>query len=334
MYHLTRRRVWRDLAVLLPAAACLPALPACAADAAAGYPQKPIRMIVPYPPGGGPDAIARPLAQRLGAALGQQIVVENKPGASGIIGTDAVAKSAPDGYTLLYTISGPVVLNPMTYKTLPYDAKKDFAVVSQVVWRPLILLVNANVPVKTLPEFIAYARARPHTLAFASFGTGSSAHIAGEYLNRKAGIDLVHVPYKGSFYSDLASGQVASGFAEPGSAKPLIDAGKIRALAVAGERRSSLLPNVPTFTEEGMPALAPLFGTHAVYAPAGTPEPILRKLNEEIVKIVKSPQMTALLKEQGGEPAGTSLGEAARVLNDERVRWQQALQGIGGVSLE
>jgi len=327
-----RRCARRDLAVLLFALACVPAAPALAADAAA-YPQKPIRMIVPYPPGAGPDSIARPLAQRLGAALGQAIVVENKPGASGIIGTDAVAKAAPDGYTLLYSISGPLVLNPLTYKTLPYDAKKDFAVVSQVVWRPLILLVNAQLPVKTLPEFIAYAKARPRSLAFASFGTGSSAHIAGEYLNRKAGIDLVHVPYKGSFLTDLASGQVAAAFGEPGSAKPLIDAGKVRALAIAGKARSSLLPEVPTFAEQDMPALAPLFGTHAVYAPAGTPEPILRKLNAEIVKIVRSPQMVSLLKEQGGEPAGTGLEEAGRLLGEERVRWQQAVEGIGGISL-
>ncbi|KAI3599539.1 BUG/TctC family periplasmic protein [Cupriavidus necator H850] len=308
-------------------------VPAIAAESTSGYPARPIKLIVPYPPGGGPDAIARPLAQKLGAALGQSIVVENRPGASGIIGTDAVAKAAPDGYTLLYSISGPIVLNPLTYKSLPYDAKKDVVVVSQVVKRSLILLVNAKVPAKTLQEFVAYAKQNPGSLAFASFGTGSSAHIAGEYLNKKAGIDLVHVPYKGSFMNDLASGQVVAGFGEPGSAKPLIDAGKIRGLAIAGKDRSSLLPKVPTFTEQGMPALESMVGWHAVYAPAGTPPDILQRLNAEIVKIVKTPQMAALLREQGGEPAGTGLAEAGRVLEEERTRWQQAVQRIGGVTV-
>jgi len=248
--------------------------------------------------------------------------------------TDAVAKSAPDGYTLLFTNSGPIVLHPLTYKSLPYDARKDLIAVSQVVWRPLILLVNAQVPARNLAEFIAYAKSRPHSLAFASFGTGSSAHIAGEYLNRKAGIDLVHAPYKGgSFLNDLAAGQIAAAFSEPGSAKPLIDAGKIRALAIAGSTRSSLLPDVPTFTEQGLPALEPMLGTNGVYAPAGTPAAILEKLNVQIVRIAKTPQMVALLKEQGGVPAGTSLGEAARVLDGERERWKQIVNGIGGVTL-
>lgn len=316
----------------LAASAMVPAY-AVAADTVSGYPVKPIKLIVPYPPGAGPDAIARPLAQKLGVALGQPIVVENRPGASGIIGTDVVAKAAPDGYTLLYTISGPIVLNPLTYKTLPYDPKKDFAVVSQIVRRPLVLLVNAKVPAKTLQEFIVYVKGHPKSLAFASFGNGSSAHIAGEYLNRKAGIDLIHAPYKGSFLTDLASGQVVAGFGEPGSAKPLVAAGKIKALAIAGKARSELLPDVPTFTEQGLAALEPMVGWHSVYAPAGTPVEILTRLNAEIVKIVKAPQMVAFLKEQGGEPAGTSLAEAGQVLEEDRLRWQQALQNIGGVPL-
>lgn len=325
----------RRLASLGAAALALAtAIPATAADGAAAYPQRPIRLIVPFPPGAGPDSIARPLAQRLGTALGQPVVVENKAGAAGIIGTDAVAKSAPDGYTLLYSISGPLVLSPLTYKSLPYDARKDFVPVSQVVWRPLLLLVNSPVPATTLQEFIAYAKQHPKSLAFGSFGNGSSAHIAGEYLNQKAGIDLVHVPYKGgSMLTDLAAGQIAAAFGEPGSAKPLIDGGKVRALAVAGSTRSSLLPDVPTFTEQGMPALEPMVGTHGVYAPAGTPAEILQKLNAEIVKIVKTRQMATLLKEQGGEPAGTGMAEAGRVLENERTRWQRAINGIGGVTL-
>jgi len=326
-----RRLMTRAGAVLLGLGIVVPV---AAADAIAAYPQRPIRLVVPYPPGPGPDAVARPLAERLAAALRQPVIVDNKPGASGIVGVDAVAKAVPDGYTLLYTISGPVVLHPLTYRSLPYDARKDLVPITQVVWRPLLLLVDGRIPAASLREFVEYARARPGSLAFASFGTGSSAHIAGEYLNRIAGLDLVHVPYQGgAMLTDLAAGRVAAAFGEPGSAKPLVDAGKVRALAVAGSTRSSLFPDVPTFTEQGFPALEPMRGNHAIYAPAGTPPAILQKLNAAIVAVVTSPRMVSLLKEQGGEPAGTGLAEAAQVLDAERIRWREAIAGIGGIAL-
>jgi tripartite-type tricarboxylate transporter receptor subunit TctC len=314
--------------------ACALALSALSAASLAqdAWPSKPITLIVPYPAGTGPDILARPLAERLSAALGQPVLVDNRPGASAVIGTQAVAKANADGYTLLYGISGPIALNPLGLKKLPYDPKKDLTVVVQLQQRPLVFLSSSALPGKTLKEFVAHTKANPRTLAFATWGAASSGHVAGEYLNKQAGIDLLHVPYKEAYLNDLAAGRVAAAFSDPGSSRPFIEAGKVRALAIAGKTRSSMLPDVPTFTELGFAALEPMAGVHSILAPAGTPASVLSRLNAELTKILRTPEMVAFVKERGGEPAASvDVGEARRLFDEDHMRWQQAMQAIGGL---
>jgi len=300
------------------------------------FPTRPLRLVVPYPAGGGTDIVARPIAQRVGEALGKPVVVENKPGASGLLGTDAVAKAAGDGHTLLFTVTSPVVMSIYTYNKLPYNPKTDLQPVAQVSQVPLVLLVNASVPANDLKGFLAYAKSKPKSLSFGSYGTGSVAHVAGEYLNRQAGLDLVHVPYKGTApaLQDLVGGQIVALFGDVGSARPFLKSGQLKAIAVAGSKRAQALPDVPTFAEQGVAGMEPFVGWFGVFAPAATPKPIVARLSAEIAKALKAPEVNAQLIEFGSEPTGTTPERTAEVLRNDWARWERIFNDIGGIKLD
>jgi tripartite-type tricarboxylate transporter receptor subunit TctC len=308
-------RHWKALAVAFAALAI--AAPAAAQPAA--YPNRPIRMVVPFPPGGGADLTARVLAQRMGESMGQSIVVENRPGANGSIGTEAVAKSPPDGYTILLVDRGALGINPSLYAKLPYDPLKDLAFVGIATEGPYVLVVNPSLNVKTLAELVALAKAKPGTLNYASFGIGSLPQLNIEALNRRMGIDLVHVPYKGAGPAAQAvvAGEVGVTIASVPAVQGFIKDGRLRALAVGADRRMALLPDVPTMAEAGGGAdtLNPTF--FALAAPAGTPPAIVARLNAEMKKALADPGTAEKLVAAGLEPtAGSSDAMAATVAQD------------------
>ena len=268
--------------------------PALAQDA---YPSKPITLVVPAPPGGGSDIVARLLGERLGKALGKQVLVENRPGANGMLGTDMVARAAPDGYTLLFTYAAAQVVNPSLYKKVPYDAQKAFAPVAQIGRGGNVLLVRADLPVKTLKEFVAYVKERPGKLSYCSWGNGSGGHLTMESLIKQGGLEMTHVPYKGAAActTDIIGGQVQVGFGDVSSNIPHIKGGKLRALAVSGPTRVPMLPDVPTMNEAGYPFTT--YAWYGVFAPAGTPPAIVKRLNTEINTMLGDPAMRQRLAE-------------------------------------
>jgi len=288
------------------------------------FPSKPIKLIVPYPPGGGADIFARTLSQKLGENLGQQVVVDNKAGANGIIGTDMVAKSAPDGYTLVLGNIGPNAINQAIYPALPYDCVKDFAPVALTGFTAHILAVNPKVPVSSVAELIALAKAQPGKLTYASSGIGGSPHLAGELFKLMTGTNMVHVPYKGASpgNTDLIAGQVDLTF---NTLPPLLQfakTGKIKALAVTGAKRASALPDVPTIEESGVKGYD-VTTWYGILAPAGTPPEIVARLNAEIVKTLKTPEVYQKLQGQGFD-VDTSTPEAfATLIRDEVDKWKK-----------
>lgn len=288
------------------------------------FPSKPIKLIVPYPPGGGADIFARTLSQKLGENLGQQVVVDNKAGANGIIGTDMVAKSAPDGYTLVLGNIGPNAINQAIYPALPYDCVKDFAPVALTGYTAHILAVNTKVPVSSVAELIALAKAQPGKLTYASSGIGGSPHLAGELFKLMTGTNMVHVPYKGASpgNTDLIAGQVDLTF---NTLPPLLQfakTGKIKALAVTGSKRASALPDVPTVEESGVKGYD-VTTWYGILAPAGTPPEIVARLNAEIVKTLKTPEVYQKLQGQGFD-VDTSTPEAfATLIRDEVDKWKK-----------
>lgn len=288
------------------------------------FPSKPIKLIVPYPPGGGADIFARTLSQKLGENLGQQVVVDNKAGANGIIGTDMVAKSAPDGYTLVLGNIGPNAINQAIYPALPYDCVKDFAPVALTGYTAHILAVNTKVPVSSVAELIALAKAQPGKLTYASSGIGGSPHLAGELFKLMTGTNMVHVPYKGASpgNTDLIAGQVDLTF---NTLPPLLQfakTGKIKALAVTGAKRASALPDVPTIEESGVKGYD-VTTWYGILAPAGTPPEIVARLNAEIVKTLKTPEVYQKLQGQGFD-VDTSTPEAfATLIRDEVDKWKK-----------
>jgi tripartite-type tricarboxylate transporter receptor subunit TctC len=298
--------------------------------AAQGYPTKPIRLVAPSTPGDAPDVIARMVADKLSVALGQQVVVDNRPGAGGVVGSEVVAKSPPDGYTLIMGNAGSHGINAAVYSKLPYDIQRDFAPVSQVAVAPNIFVINPEIPAKTIPEFIAYAKARPGQLASASGGTGSSAHMSMELFKTMAGVDLIHVPYKGSSpaLTDVVAGQVAVMSVNMPPAVPLVKAGKLRALAVTTRTRSPLMPDVPTVAESGLAGYETVawFG---VLAPAGTPREIVNRLSAEIAKIARSPEMRERLTSLGAEPVGSTPEEFAAVIARDIAKWTTLAMSVG-----
>ena len=300
-----------------------------AAFGQAAFPNRTIKFVVPFPPGGATDLVGRLLAAKVQEAWGQQVVVENKAGASGMIGTELVARAAPDGYTALIGITTHVQ-NPAIFAKVPYDPLKDFQPVSQICLSYLVLVVKPEFPANDLKEFVALVKANPGKYSFGSFGAGSSSHIVGEGFARKAALDLAHVPYKGSapMMSDLLGGQVPCAWADVSTATTHINAGKLKALAVSGERRAPLLATVPTLLESGYAGFEAL-GWVGVLLPAGVPRAIVDKYSTEMVRIVKLPEVRARLYEQTLMPVGDNADSFARTLKRDMVLWQQVATAAG-----
>ena len=309
-------------AALLIAAGCSVSPSQAQDDAARSYPQKPIWLIVPYAPGGGTDILARVAAQELWEALGQPVVVENKPGASAIIGTDLVAKSKPDGYTLLVAPSGPLVLNPVLRKSIPYSPQTDFVPISIMGRLPLLITVNASLPVKSVQELVDYAKARPDAVTYAS--SAPLFLLATELFKQKTGTNFLLIPYKSSGESAVAvlTGQVTLAIADVPPVVGMVKDGKLRALAYTDGRRSSEFPDVPTVAEAGLPGteVATLVG---LVAPTGTPEPIVRKLQDTLIRMVKKPEIRARFTAIGVEPVGSTSEEFAAAIKSDTERWAE-----------
>jgi tripartite-type tricarboxylate transporter receptor subunit TctC len=289
------------------------------------WPARPVRIIVPFAPGGASDLLARLLAERLAPGLGQPVMVENRPGAGATLGADVVAKARPDGYTLLYGTPGPQIVNPSLMKSLPYDAERDFAPIVSLVSAPNLLVVNPTLPVRTVPELIALAKAKPGQLTFGSSGIGASSHLAGELLKLKAGIDITHVPFRGSgpAIQELIAGRISF----------LIDTlllftehranGTLRAIAVGTVKPSSLMPDLPTIAET-----IPGFDSAAfnyLTAPTGTPAPVIARLNREVNGLLADPAFRKRLGELGLEPIGGLPAETGAFIAAERARWREVI---------
>ena len=300
------------------------------------YPTRVVRFIVPASAGGPSDIVARLVADKLGQALGQPVITENRPGGSLMIGTSAVAKSEPDGYTLLVTTSTPIVTVPFTIKNVPYDVQQDLVTVSHLGSTPLVLYVASNSPAKSLKDVLDIAKAKPEQANYGSYGTGSSAHILNEHVVRQTGVKMVHVPYKGVApeLQDLVGGQILTAVADIGSAAPLVQGGQIRAVAVTGSKRSSLLADVPTFAEQGVSGLEPFSPWWGVFAPKKTPKAVVDKLSSEIQKIVKSPEFNAKMASLGIEPTGLLSEDADRTTRDEMARWKGIIANLSDVKFE
>ncbi|WP_312301543.1 tripartite tricarboxylate transporter substrate binding protein [Diaphorobacter nitroreducens] len=314
------RRIALLGACTLAAAGLLPA--AAMAQPDAQWPSKPIKWVVPFPPGGAMDVIARTLGEKAGRTLGQPFVIENRPGAGGNIGADAVAKSPADGYTIMITSIG-MATNKALYPRLSYDPVKDFAPISLLAIVPNVLVVNtAKTTDKSVADVVAHAKRDPGKLTYASAGNGTSIHLAGEVFASMAGLNLLHVPYKGSgpAVTDMLGGQVDLMFDSITSARPHIQAGKLRALGVTSAKRSATLPDVPTIAEAGVPGyeVSPWF---AVFAPAGTPAAIVNKINAALIDAMKQPDTVAKFETIGAEPIGTTPQQLATHLDKELARW-------------
>ena len=325
----------RALLLAASLAASAFALPTLALGA--DYPTKPIRILVPLAPGGGVDTITRKLADKLGPALKQSIIVENKPGAAGTLALDAVAKAPPDGYTIGLVAGSMIAINPHVLKKMPYDTTKDLVPVAQVGTTPLVLLVNASNPAKNLKEFLAAAKAKPKEASFGSYGNASVGHLLGEALGKAAGVDLVHVPYKGATpaITDLIGGQVSAVIADFGSARVHIGpGGRLRALALSADKRIAAFPNVPTFGEEGLPQLNSMNGWLGVFAPAKTPKEVVARLSAEITKALASEDLKAGLAELGYEATGTSGDRFAGIVRQDTERWGAVIKSVGGITID
>ena len=296
----------------------------------AAYPVKPIRIIVPSAPGSGPDIMARAIGQKLNESLGQPIVVDDKPGAGGIIGSEAAAKSAPDGYTLIMANAGSHAVNASLYAKLPYDPVKDFAPITLVAVAPNILIVHPTLPARTAKDLIALARTRPGELTFGSGGNGSTAHLSGELFRTMAGINVVHIPFKGSPAAVIGviAGQIVMAFPNIPPALPHVRSGKLKALAVTTAKRSAALPDLPTIAESGLPGYEATawFG---VLAPAGTSSTIIAKLNSAIVKSVHVREMRERLSAEGTEAVGNTPEQFAQIIKTDIAKWAKVVKASG-----
>nr|WP_253281314.1 tripartite tricarboxylate transporter substrate binding protein [Cupriavidus sp. HPC(L)] len=322
-----RRRRW--LGALAACGGAL-ALPRSLLAADKDWPARPIRMVVPFPPGSSPDLIARLVSEPLAQALGQPVIIENRPGAGGNIGTGQVARAAPDGYTLLFTINGPLVTAPTLSRHLPYDPVRQLAPVTLVATSPNVLVVDPRTGVRDLREFVALARARPGALNYGSVGNGSAAHLAMEQLKARAGISLEHIPYPGfpQIAAAMIAGQIQAAFMVPAIAMPQVNAGRLRVLAVTTSGRTSLLPSVPTVAESGYSGFEAI-SWQAVLAPAGTPAPIVDRLYRELVKIIGSDAVRAQMRAQYFMPAGTAPASLRQTMASEKARWDQVIRAAG-----
>jgi tripartite-type tricarboxylate transporter receptor subunit TctC len=314
-------------------------LAACAAAAAAlmpitgsaqGYPAKPVRLIVPFAPGGTTDVLARLVGQELGEALGQQFVVENRPGAGGNIGTEAAVRSAPDGYTLVMSFDGTMAINPSTYAKLAFDPQRDLAPVANVAQVPLLFVVHPGVAARTIGEFVALAKASPGRINYSSAGNGSTGHLTGELFKARAGIDMVHVSYKGGGQAvqDLLGGQIQMVVTALPTVEGHLKGGKLRALAFTSAQRVPGAPEVPTLAESGYAGFE-VVSWYGILAPAGTPQEIVRRLNAEINRILRLPAVRDRLAALGAEPTGGTPEQFAETIRADTARWAQVVRAAG-----
>ncbi|HEX4929035.1 MAG TPA: tripartite tricarboxylate transporter substrate binding protein [Burkholderiales bacterium] len=294
------------------------------------YPAKPVKLIVPFPPGGNTDIVGRLIAEKLSASLGEQVYVDNRGGAGGTIGAEAAAKSPNDGYTLFFSTTGTLASAPSMRTDLRYDPVRDFAPIATLANAPVVVIVRDDLPVKTLSDLISLAKAKPGTLKFGSAGTGHFVHIAGEMFKTAAGVDMLHVPYKGVAQAlvDLLGGRIDVMFDAPAQYEPHFKSGKVRALAVAAPRRLARLPDVPTTAEAGLPGyvLASWFG---LAAPAGTPAQIVALLNAHVQKALAAPDVVQTMAKLGLEPGGGSAEQYAAMIVEDLAQWRAAVKRAG-----
>jgi len=295
------------------------------AAAAQNYPSKPIHIVLPYIPGGIIDSAGRHLAVRLSEAMGIAVVAENRPGAGGMVGADVVARSSPDGYTILLTDPA-LVSNPTLQQDTPYDLFKQLQAVSIIGSSPAVIVASLTLPVKTFPELIAYAKAKPGKLNFASAGIGTAPHLAGELIKLRTGIEMTHVPYRGigAAYPDVISGKVQLAFSSIAGAVPFTADNRVRPLAVTRSVRSAVYPDVPTIAESGLPGFDVDLWT-AIYAPAGMPPAVLARLNSEVNKVLQHPELKAAFAKIGIEPRGTTIEEGAAFTRSEYEKWRKVI---------
>jgi tripartite-type tricarboxylate transporter receptor subunit TctC len=308
------------------------ALACCAStDALAqAYPAKPVRLVLPFPPGGGTDVVGRLLAQKLGQALGQQLIVDNRAGAGGRIGTDLVAKSPPDGYTLLLATSSVMGTGPALYKKLPFDMPKDFAPVSLVAYTAYVLVTHPSVPAKSVKELVALAKSKPGRLTYASSGAGGAAHLSGELFSSMAGVKMIHVAYKGSSPGmfSVVSGETDLMFNNALPALPQVRNGRLRALGVTTPQRSAVLPEVPTIAESGLKGFE-VQQNYGVLAPAGTPREIVTRLNQEIGKVMRTEDAKSKLLADGSEAKVSTPEELEKMIVAEIAKWSKVIKQAG-----
>jgi tripartite-type tricarboxylate transporter receptor subunit TctC len=312
----------RFLRLLLSLAALL----ACAAAWSQAYPAKPVRLLVPFAPGGTTDVLARLVGQKLSEALGQQFVIDNRPGAGGNIGTELAAKSPADGYTLVMSFDGTMAINPSTYRQLPFDAQRDLAPVASVAQVPLLIVVHPGVAANSIAELVALAKASPRRINYSSAGHGSTGHLTGELFSARAGIQMVHVPYKGGGQAvqDLLGGQIQMLVTALPTVEGHLKGGKLRALAFTSARRVPGAPDVPTLAESGYAGFDVL-SWYGILAPAGTPQEIIGKLNAEINRLLQTPDTQARLAALGAEPTGGTAEQFAQTIRADTARWAKVV---------
>jgi tripartite-type tricarboxylate transporter receptor subunit TctC len=304
---------------------------ACSAHVTAQtYPLKPVRLISPYASGGGSDTLARILGQKLYEAWGQPVVVENRPGAAGTLGAETVARATADGYTLLVTPSAVLTINPHLYAKLRYDTFKDFVPVTMASNSPYLLVVHPKIPASSVKELIAYAKMNPGKMNYSSSGNGSSTHLAGVLFNNMAGVEIVHIPYKGAAPAivDLLAGNIQMRFSSVVPVLPHVRSGRLRGIAISSPKRYGPLPDMPTIAESGLPGYA-VESFYAVVAPAHTPRAIVSKINAEVVRNLRSPEVAAHMAADGAEVIGSSPEELAKALRDDYARWAQPVKDSG-----
>ena len=298
--------------------------------AAQPYPSRVVKLIVPQTPGGATDVFARKIGQLLSEKWGQPVVIENRAGAGGVVGTDVVAKSVPDGYTLLVTYAGSQAINPSLYPKIPFDSVNDFQTIATLASTPFVLIVHPKLPVKHLAEYVALARARPDALTYASSGNGSVNHLLGEMLKTEAGIKMLHVPYRGvaPAITDVIGGQVDSAFSSVPSVLQMMQTDKVRALAISSAKRVAAAPEIPTIAESGFPGfdVNPWWG---ILAPAGIDVTIVRKINDDVANILRTKEMIDFLAAQGAEPLITSPEEFLKILEADVVKWAKVVKSAG-----
>ena len=323
MNRLFTRRALGGLAATL----CL-----CAAAQAQTYPSKTITLIVPFPPGGATDTVARILAEKMGPKLGQNVIVDNKGGAAGILGTDVVAKAAPDGHTLSLGLSTSLMLNQFLFKKLPYNPQRDLAMVSQIAVAPIMLVVRSDIPAKNVDELKKYITANKSKLSYGSWGIGSSAHLSGAHLSRMLNADMNHVPYKGeaAMMQDLIGGQIQLSFASALQAKPFIDSGKLRAIGVTGEKRMTAFPNLPTLAEQGLKDdVFKVIGWIAIAAPAATPKAVQQRIADEVRAAVQLPDVKAKIESFGFDPVARGPDEFLAAYKKDMPVWEKLVKDSG-----